>query len=161
MTKLYELTSDYLHIQNMDPDEVSQEAIDDALEAIGEDINTKLDNIAWLIEDNKAKALIYKEKKEAFAKAQKSLENQNKWLMEYMTSTIDALGMKKVETDNHILSPRNFKAGVEVDETKLASIYFKEKVERKPDKAVLYDLLKKGEVIEGASLKPNRKTVIK
>lgn len=161
MTKLYELTENFLAIQNMDPDEVSQEAINDTLEAIEEDIYDKLDHIAWLIEDNKAKAEIYKKKKEAFAKAQKSLENKNKWLMEYMTNTIDALGVKKVETDNHILSPRNYKASVETDETKLASIYFKETVTRKPDNQLLYELLKNGEVIEGAELKPNRKTVIK
>lgn len=163
MAKLYELTNDYLAIQNMDPDEVSQEAIIDTLDSISEEVTDKLDSIAWLFEDNKSKAEIYKKKAEEFKRLQKSLEKKNEWLMDYMTSTIDALGWKQVETENHVLKPRNYKEGVEVDETKLPSIYFKKEVKEivKPDKKTLYDLLKKGETIEGATLKPNRKTVIK
>lgn len=161
MSKLYELTNDYLAIQNMDPDEVSQEAIIDTLDAISEEVTVKLDHIAWLIEDNKAKAEIYKRKSEEFKKIQKSLEKKNEWLMNYMTSTIDALGWEQVETESHVLKPRNYRARVETDETKLPSIYFIKEVKVKPDKKTLYDLLKNGEKIEGAHLEPNRKTVIK
>ena len=159
MSNLFELNNNYRELQQME--NVDYETIKDTLEAIDEDRNTRLDNIAWLMEFNEDKANRLKDKSKEFDQEAKRLTNQNESLMRYMTEAIDDMGVKEVQTENHILKPRNYKASVDVEEEKLPKKYWKQKIEEKPDKTLLRELLKSGEVIPGAELKPNRKTVIK
>lgn len=159
MSNLFELNNNYRELQQME--EVDYETIKDTLEAIDEDRNTRLDNIAWLMEFNEDKANRLKDKSKEFSQEANRLTKKNKSLMRYMTEVIDDMGVKEVQTENHILKPRNYKASVDVEEEKLPKKYWKQKIKEEPDKTLLYELLKSGEDIPGATLKPNRKTVIK
>lgn len=144
-------------------EDLDMDVLKDTLEAIDEDRNTTLDNIAWLIESNEDKANRLKEKAKEFNQEAKRLLKKNESLMRYMTESIDDMGVKEVQTENHILKPRNYTPSVIVEDEKLPKEYWKEKVkiEKTPDKTILRKLLKSGESIPGATLKPNRKTVIK
>lgn len=145
-------------------EDLDMDVLKDTLEAIDEDRNTTLDNIAWLIESNEDKANRLKDKAKEFNQEAKRLLKKNESLMRYMTESIDDMGVKEVQTENHILKPRNYKASVIVmDKSKLPE-QFKETVvveEVKTKTSDLYQALKSGESIPGATLKPNRKTVIK
>lgn len=143
-------------------EDLDMDVLKDTLEAIDEDRNTTLDNIAWLIESNEDKANRLKDKAKEFNQEAKRLLKKNESLMNYMTESIDDMGVKEVQTENHILKPRNYKASVEIVDQSEIPNNFKEIVTvEKIDKINLYQALKSGEVIPGATLKPNRKTVIK
>lgn len=143
-------------------EDLDMDILKDTLEAIDEDRNITLDNIAWLIENNEDKANRLKEKAKEFNQEAKRLLKKNESLMHYMTESIDDMGVKEVQTENHILKPRNYKASVEIVDQSAIPNNFKEMVAvEKIDKTNLYQALKSGEVIPGATLKPNRKTVIK
>lgn len=160
MSNLFELNNNYRELQQME--NVDYETIKDTLEAIDEDRNTRLDNIAWLMESNEDKANRLKDKAKEFTQEANRLIKKNKSLMRYMTEVIDDMGVKEVQTENHILKPRNYKAAIEITDESMIPNNFKEMVvTEKIDKPNLYQALKSGEVIPGATLKPNRKTVIK
>lgn len=138
------------------------DVLKDTLETIDEDRNLTLDNIAWMIESNEDRASRLKTKAKEFNEEAKRLIKKNETLMNYMTEAIDDMGVKEVETENHILKPRNYKASVEIVDQSAIPNSFKEMVAvEKVDKTNLYQALKSGEAIPGAELKPNRKTVIK
>ena len=86
----------------------------------------------------------------------------NERLQEFLTKAIDDSGQKEIQTENHILKPRNYKDSVIVESTKdlpIDYIVCSEVV--KPNKKLIYEDIKKGKSIRGAHLKSNRKTVIK
>lgn len=47
--------------------------------------------------------------------AKKSAENTVNRLNAYMTSAMDDAGLKELQTENHVLKPRNYKESVVVD----------------------------------------------
>ena len=67
----------------------------------------------------------------------------------------------KIKGELFTLSVQNSKASVVVDEAKLPEKYWTKKVTEAPNKKELYDLLKAGEAIEGATLQENRSLRIK
>ncbi|AYP98139.1 hypothetical protein DVR01_01095 [Limosilactobacillus fermentum] len=70
--------------------------------------------------------------------------------------------MKKVETDNHLLRVRNFKASTVIDDfDSLPDDYKLTKTEIVGDKVGIYQALKAGKTVPGAHLKDNRSVVIK
>lgn len=89
-------------------------------------------------------------------------ENKLAWIKQYMTDVMDDAGIKKLQTDNHMLSVRNYKASTVIDdEDKLPSEYKEITSVVKPNKKEIYQALKDGLTVDGAHLEPNRGTVIK
>lgn len=86
-------------------------------------------------------------------------------MKQYLTSELDNAGIKKVETDNHLLSVRNFKASTVIDdEDKIPDQYRNyAKYEGMYDvmKQDVYTALKDGKDVPGAHLEQNRNVVIK
>ena len=94
--------------------------------------------------------------------AKKSAENTVNRLNAYMTSAMDDAGLKELQTENHVLKPRNYKASVVIDNTHaIPDQYMVSKLTIAPDKTAIYKALKAGEEVPGVHTKPNRKTVIK
>ena len=84
------------------------------------------------------------------------------WIKKYITEVLDDAGIKKIVTENHLLSARNFKASTIIDSDKKLPDKFKiTETTTKPDKQAIYQALKAGEEVPGAHLKANRNTVIK
>lgn len=79
-----------------------------------------------------------------------------------MTDVLDDAGIKRFNTENHLLSVRNFKASVVVDDGKqLPPAFVETKTTTSPDKTAIYKAIKAGQEVPGAHLKNNRNTVIK
>ena len=143
--------------KNLDP-----ETLKDTLESLELPRNEKLDNVATWIEENSMKLQWLKEKKRQLSDVETSIKNQNERLQEFLTKAIDDSGQKEIQTENHILKPRNYKDSVIVEATeKLPIDYIVCSEVVKPNKKLIYEDLKKGKSIRGAHLKKNRKTIIK
>lgn len=161
---LFELNDNYRKVEALFDDgaDASEQVLKDTLESIGEARDTTLDHIAFLIERNTAKSDFYAKKIKELQLAKKSAENTVNRLNAYMTSAMDDAGLKELQTENHVLKPRNYKASVVIDNANaIPGQYMVTKITSAPNKSVLYKDLKTGEEIPGVHLKPNRKTVIK
>ena len=155
---LFELNSSIRAIKEKDLD---PEVLADTLESLELPRNKKLDNVANWIESNQAEINFLKEKRSQLTKLQSHLENQNKHLMEFLTTIIDDSGERSIKTDHHIFRPRNYRASTIIDDVmKLPIDYVKREEVVKPDKTKLYTDLKAGKKINGDYLKQNRKTII-
>lgn len=161
---LFDLNENYRKVEALFDDgaDVSEQALKDTLESIGEARDVTLDHLAFLIERNIAKGDFYAKKIKELQSAKKSAENTVKRLNAYMTSAMDDAGLKELQTENHVLKPRNYKASVIVDDLDhLPEEYTTIKPAVKvADKTALYKALKNGTEVAGAHLKPNRKTTI-
>ena len=157
---LFELNEKYRELEQHD--DLDPETLKDTLDSISDSREVKLDNIANWIENNQADIDFLDKKIKQLQADKKSLVNRTKSLMEYMTTAIDASGLKELKTENHILKPRNYRASVYISNEKdIPSEFVKFKAVETIDKKAIYELLKNGETVRGAELKPNRKTVIK
>ena len=157
---LFELNEKYRELEQRD--DLDPETLKDTLDSINDSREVKLDNIANWIENNQADIDFLDKKIKQLQADKKSLVNRTKSLMEYMTTAIDDSGFKELKTENHILKPRNYRASVYISNEKdIPSEFVKFKAVETIDKKAIYELLKNGETVRGAELKPNRKTVIK
>ena len=149
-------------IKTIKEKDLDPETLKDTLESLELPRNEKLDNVATWIEENNMKLQWLKEKKHQLSDVETSIKNQNERLQEFLTKAIDDSGYKEIQTENHILKPRNYKDSVIVEATeKLPIDYIVCSEVVKPNKKLIYEDLKKGKSIRGAHLKSNRKTVIK
>lgn len=161
---LFDLNENYRKVEALFDDgaDVSEQALKDTLESIGEARDVMLDRVAFLIERNTAKGDFYAKKIKELQLAKKSAENAVNRFQSYMTSAMDDAGMKELQTENHVLKPRNCKASVVVDDTSvIPDQYMVTKTTVAPNKTAIYKALKAGEEVPGVHTKPNRKTVIK
>lgn len=157
---LFELNQKYKELEERE--DLDPAVIADTLEAIADEREVKLDNVASWIEKNKMQIDWLAEKVKDLQAKKASLTNLNKSLQGYMTQSLDDAGIKELQTENHILKPRNYKASVVVDSLDDLPESFKQiKTEVTADKKELYKALKDNQTIPGAHLKPNRGTVIK
>ena len=102
-----------------------------------------------------------KGKRKQLSDVETQLKKQTDRLQDFLTQAIDDSGKKEIQTENHLLKPRNYRDSVIVEATKDLPIdYVIRKEVIQPDKKLLYKDLKAGKEISGAHLKSNRKTVI-
>lgn len=156
---VFELNTAIKAIQQKD---IDPETLADTLESLELPRNEKLDNVASWIEQNQMKLNWLKDKKRQLSAVEASIKKQTENLQKFLTTAIDDSGQKEIQTENHILKPRNYKDSVVIEATKdLPVDYIVCSEVVKPNKKLIYEDLKKGKTIKGAHLKPNRKTVIK
>jgi uncharacterized protein YdiU (UPF0061 family) len=157
---LYNLADSYRQV--LDNADLDQDVMQDTLDSIKEPLKDKADSIAWLIEFLQNNSKVLRDKAKSFTEEAKHQENKAKWLQEYLTNSLDLADIKKLQTENHILSVRNYKASTIVDnENKVPAEFRHVKEVVSVDKNAVYKALKNGEEVPGAHLKPNRKTSIK
>lgn len=157
---LYELSDAYRQV--LTNEDTDPEVMQDTLDSIKEPLKDKADNIAWLIEKLKADSQLLKDKAKSFSEEAKHQANKAAWLTEYLTDSLDAAGIKELQTENHILRPRNYKKRTVIDdEDKVPDEYKHTSTVVTADKNALYHDLKDGKSVPGAHLEPNRKTSIK
>ena len=155
---VFELNTAIKQVQEMD---IDSETLADTLESLELPRNEKLDNLASWIEENKMKIEWLKGKRKQLSDVETQLKKQTDRLQDFLTQAIDDSGKKEIQTENHLLKPRNYRDSVIVEATKDLPIdYVIRKEVIQPDKKLLYKDLKAGKEISGAHLKSNRKTVI-
>lgn len=158
--KLYELSNAYKEL--LDREDLDPQAVVDTLDAIKDAIEIKADGIASVIDELRSSAERKKAKAKDWSESAKADLQRAQWLKQYLTSELDNAGIKKVETDNHLLSVRNFKASTVIDDfDALPDDYKITKTDIVSNKSSIYQALKAGETVPGAHLEDNRSVVIK
>lgn len=160
MSNLFQLNDQFKELSQRD--DLDPTVLTDTLDAINEDRKTKLENLATWVDQLKSEIVFIDDKQKQWRDEKTYRINKTNWIKQYMTAVMDDAGIKKLRTDNHMLSTRNFKASTIIDDEKKLPEEFKvTETVTKPDKQALYKALKSGEQVPGAHLKSNRSTVIK
>lgn len=157
---LFELNDNYKELASRD--DLDPTILKDTLDAIQDDRKSKLDNLATWADQLKSEIDFMSDKKKSWEDEIIYRKNKLAWIKQYITAVLDDAGIKRLITDNHLLSARDSKASTIIDsDEKLPDKFKVTKTTTKPDKKAIYKALKSGEEVPGAHLKPNRNTVIK
>ena len=155
---LYEMATNYRDLTNRD--DLDPDTVVDTLDALTDSMNVKIDNIASWIDENQADIEFAKKRIKYLQAEKKRLLNDR--LNGYLADTLDQAGIKKLTTDQHLVSVRNYRASTVISSPGLLTAdYVKEVHEYQPDKTAIYKALSAGKNVPGAHLEPNRKAVIK
>jgi type I site-specific restriction-modification system R (restriction) subunit len=156
--KLYEVANDYLALmQAIDEDEIPEEAIADTLEAIKGEIEIKADNIACLLKNIESDISAIKAEENRLAERRKAKEKSHERIKQYLSETLQKLGINKVETARNNIAFRKSES-VEIDADKFfswAQVHRDDLLtyaEPKPNKTEIKRALKDGAEIVGACL---------
>ena len=152
--KLYELTQNYLNLQELLEDTtVPVEVIDTALNEVGEQLEDKAENIAKLIKTMEVEAAGYKEEEARLAARRKTLESRTKGLKEYLESSMRAVNKLKFKGKLFSFNIQKNQASVEVlDESLIPKELFNIPAPVLDKKEAL-SRLKAGEEVPGVILK--------
>lgn len=131
-----------------------------ALEMWQEERKQKLENVAVYYKELAVlQEALENEAKKLLARA-KTVEKRAEWFKKYLATSMLANGDTELETSRCTLKFRRSEKVV-VNEDQLPRKYFVEKVDYAPDKKLIKELLKKGEVINGAALEVTQNIQIK
>ena len=163
MSNLFELNDEFRELSQRD--DLDPTVLKDTLDAIDDTRKEKLENLATWADKLKSEINFIDEKQRTWRDEITYRKNKLQWIKQYMTDVLDDAGIKRFSTENHLLSVRNFKASVVIDNSdKIPAEYRKyAKYEGMYDieKSIVYRALKAGKEVPGAHLKTNRNTVIK
>lgn len=153
--KLYELNQNYMNmLELLENPEIPEEVIQEGLNKIGEDIDLKVENMAKLIRTIDLQAKAYKEEEKRIANNRKVLENKVKNLKSYIQESMISTNKKKIKGNIFTLSIQKNAPSVNItDLDNIPDEYKKKEIVITPDKKAIKDLLKQGEIVEGAELK--------
>jgi len=152
MAKLYELTEQYNNIMELieNPD-VPQELLEESLNTINDELDTKLENIAKVIKSIEVDIKGLKEEEKRLANRRKAKENKISNLKEYVEGAMRSTGVFKVKGKVFTLAIQKNAPSVFIkDLERIPNEYFR--VKEEIDKVLLIQHLKEGQVIEGAEL---------
>ena len=151
--KLYELTQNYINLQDLLEDEtISQDLIEKAMKEVSEDIEEKAENYAAIIKNLEAEAEALEKEEKRLAARKSSLRNRNKFLKDNLENSMKATGKTKFKTRLFSFNIAKNPPSLDIADEELI-----------PDKYIVYtkstakktmiDDLKQGVVIKGVKLK--------
>ena len=160
MSNLFQLNDQFRELSQRD--DLDLTVLKDTLDAINDTRKDKLENLATWADQLKSEIDFIEDKQRALRDELSYRKNKLQWIKQYMTDVLDDAGIKRFDTENHLLSVRNFKASTVIDDAKkLPEAFVETKTVSSPDKAAIYKALKAGQEVPGAHLKDNRSTVIR
>lgn len=158
--KLYEISENYTQIMDaLEKGEITIGEIKDTLDAISEDLNTKINNICKYMRNLESDEKAFKEEATRLYDCAKRAKEKREHLKEYIDETLKAMGISKVETELFKLSYRKSKAVNITSFEALPDDYLK--VTTTIDKAGIKKALTEGEEVAGAELVENMNLQIK
>ena len=150
---LYELSQNYLAVQDMDLDE---DTLRDTLDSIEETFEDKAENIAKLIRTVEAEEKAFEAEEKRFNAMKKTAANKKQYLKQYLEFNMILTDKTKFKAGVFNFSIQNNPPSVVVfDEAALPEHYFI-KQPAKIDRAAIKEKLKMGIEIPGAELKISR-----
>lgn len=150
--KLYELTQNYLNLQELLEDqEIPKEIVIKALEEVDGDLEDKAENIAKLMKSLELECNAIKEEETRLSNRRKAMENKNKGLKEYLENTMKATGKLKFKGKLFSFNIHKNTPSLKIlDESLLDDKYYI--VEKKIDNKAIKNDIKNGVEVPGASL---------
>lgn len=153
MAKLYELTQNYNNLLELvDNPDVPTEMLEESLNSIDDEIDTKAENIAKVIKSIESDVAGLKGEEKRLADRRKSLEGRIDNLKEYVEGSMRAVGKEKIRGKAFTLGIQRNAPSVDIiDEDVIPEQYFITKKEL--SKKDILVALKKGEEVPGAAVK--------
>jgi len=146
--KLYEITDAYNNLLDAD---LEQEQIDQALDIIDDEFDTKAENIAKLISSIKGDIETIKAEENRLKDKRRSCENKSQGLQEYLFNNLEKIDKKKIQTPLYKISIQKNPAKLVVkNEKQVPDEYFK--AIKQLDKAKLKEDIKNGLEVDYAEL---------
>lgn len=130
------------------------------LEQLQLDRKTKIDNIAVYVKNLEAEAVAIKAEEKRLKERREAKERKAERLKNYIKTSMMLQGETKFESARVSMALRNSKAVV-VDESKLESVYFINKIVQSVDKKAIKAALEAGILVEGAMLEERKNLQIK
>ena len=158
--KLYEISVFYNQLMEaVENGDIAIDDMKDTLDAISEDLNTKINNICKLMRNLESDEKAFKEEATRLYDCAKRAKEKREYLKEYVDETLKSMGISKVETELFKLSYRKSKAVNITSFEALPDDYLK--VTTTIDKAGIKKALADGEEVAGAELVENMTLQIK
>lgn len=166
MIALFELTTEYrlfaeqidLFCEQIDSGEIPEEVFWDTLEAMQGEINSKLDNVACIYKQMMYEAAMMKAEELKLCERRKAKEAAAERMKEYIRYSMQAVGMKKLETARNRLSFRS-STRVKIDDedafVEWAQAYNPDLLTYKtpaPNKTAIGKVIKSGQPVQGCTL---------
>ena len=159
MSTILDLNDDLKALFNLT--DIDPQTLKDTADALTMSRDDKLDGLAYVIEGDEKEIDWLKDKIQDLQKELKARKNHEASLKEYLVTALDDAGLKKLQTENHMLKTRKPPASVDViDESKVPAQYIIHKDETRVDKKKLRDILKENNV-PGVRLKQKKGVIIK
>ena len=151
--KLYELTQNYINLQDLLEDEtIGQDLIEAAMKEVGEDIEEKAQNYAVIIKNLEAEAEALEKEEKRLAARKSSLRNRNKILKDNLENSMKVIGKTKFKTNLFSFNIGKNPPSVNIDDENLIPDQYIVYTKSAAKKAMLEDI-KQGVIIPGVSLK--------
>lgn len=159
MSKLYQLTQNYLNILDLE-DQIPEDMLKEALDSIGEDLTLKYENIGKLLAEMDGTIAALKAEEDRLHERRKALENRKTSIKDYAFHNLKQLNVPKLNTPLFSFTIKKNPAAVKiVNEDLIPPEFYITKFEI--SKKLLLEKLKSGEIIEGVELNQNESLMIK
>jgi chromosome segregation ATPase len=157
MASLYDLTGDYAkfaeYMEQVELEPEMQEALEDALNNLGEDIEIKLENYAKIIKNFESDIAGLKAEEERLAKKRKAMENSIKNMKQRMTEAMIRTGKVDIKGELFKFKVQANPPAVVMDVNYIEDVPEKYLIAQDPkiDKKKLAEDLKAGVELEGVA----------
>lgn len=157
MASLYDLTGDYAklaeYMEQVELEPEMQEALEDALNNLDEDIEIKLENYAKIIKNFESDIAGLKAEEERLAKKRKAMENSIKHMKERMTIAMQQTGKLDIKGELFKFKVQANPPAVVMDVNYIEDVPEKYLIAQDPkiDKKKLAEDLKAGVDLEGVA----------
>lgn len=155
MARLYEIDRSILECIDLETGEVIDA---ERLENLQMEKSQKIENIALWIKNLQSDALAFKAEKDAFAEREQAATKKAEQLKAYLAQVLEG---QKFSTARCAVSFRRSESVTIEDENSIPQEMMVQKVEFKPDKKAIKELLKVGFDVPGCRLVENWNTQIK
>ncbi|BAH07965.1 siphovirus Gp157 family protein [Clostridium kluyveri] len=154
MSKLYEISERYKNIQVLlDNPELPNEEIKKALDNIGEEFDTKAENVAKVISSMNSDADGIKKEIERLQERKRVVENRVKGLKTYIYEQMQSTGKKKIKGILFTLAIQKNAPSVNVINEDVVPEQYKVPQPYKLDKKAILEALKQDIKIDGVEIK--------
>lgn len=155
---LRDITNEQLLLEEMFAESIDEETgeitdmeqIEELKSEIDKQIVKKSNGIVYFIREREMTVDSINSEIKRLQSLKKNYENKTKRFKEYVTYSLEKLGLTKVETPMGILSLRKSSSVNVIDEGKLDMKYMKEKIEFTVDKTKIKKDIKNGVAVNGA-----------
>jgi hypothetical protein len=165
MTSLYELSNEYLSIQNkLIEAEFDEQVIADTLESMSGELEVKAENVGKFILNLEAQAAAIKDAEKRMAERRKAIEAKSEQIRKYLKENMERCGITKIESPYFALTIKKNPSNVVIDDAGgiPSSLYvYPEAPAPFPDKKAIAELLKASEEVSGAHLENATRLEIK
>ena len=150
---LYELSQNYLAVQEMD---LEPETLKDTLDSIEDAAVDKIEKLVRVMRNNEGDINSIKLEEERLKKKRQSLENYNKFFKQYIEDTMRLMEKTRLKAGFFNLAIQNNPPSIVVFDEALIPKQFLIEQPPKIDRAGIKELLKAGEEVPGAELKQTK-----